>query len=134
MEFDLYETNTSRLIIYAPVSSSPALYGCSYKQTVKIDWAKPLFDLGQIIMTCGIYGEIRKNAEFGLFVADCIQQHQAGIWGVVCEEDKKLNDDALINGWRLLSSYEIPDVHNGNVWIITEKDRSSTTVLFPDEY
>ena len=134
MKRDLYETNTSQIIIYAPFTGSPALYKCDYKQTMKIEWAKPLFDLGQVLVTCGVYGEIKDNAAFGFFVADCLQQHQAGIWGVICAEDKKLNDDSLANGGRLLSSYEMPDVRNGKIWIITEWDRSATTILFPDEY
>jgi len=50
----------------------------------------------------------------------------------MCLEDKELNDQALASGdGRLFSSYNIP---NGKVWIVTEHDRSSTTVLLPEEY
>ena len=60
-----------------------------------------------------------------------LQRHQAGDWGNLGEEDWKENDDALGNGRRLLSSY-----HSGSTtfWIITEADRSATTVLMPDDY
>ena len=53
-------------------------------------------------------------------------------WGSICEEDKKENDESLKNGCRLLSQYELPD--KTKIWIITEADRSSTTMLFPEDY
>ena len=61
-----------------------------------------------------------------------LQRHQAGDWGDLGEEDWKENDQALHARRRLLSSYR----STGGVtfWIITEADRSATTVLFPDEY
>jgi len=58
-------------------------------------------------------------------------RHASGDWGEVCDEDKQANEQALINGDRLLSAY---DVMGKRIWIITEYDRSLTTILFPDEY
>jgi hypothetical protein len=61
-----------------------------------------------------------------------IQRHQAGDWGNVCEYDREANNRALIEGTRLLSVYH---ASNGmKFWIITEADRSVTTVLLPEDY
>jgi len=59
-------------------------------------------------------------------------RHQAGDWGIMDEEDKKANEDALVSGGRLMSSYIT--ALGVKVWIITEADKSSTTVLLPEEY
>jgi spore germination protein YaaH len=61
-----------------------------------------------------------------------LQRHQAGDWGDLGEEDWKENDRAVQARMRLLSSYR----SDGGVpfWIITEADRSATTLLLPDEY
>lgn len=58
-------------------------------------------------------------------------RHLAGDWGEVSADDKALNDDALVQGTRLMSKYTTPA---GDLWIITEADRSATTLLLPDEY
>jgi hypothetical protein len=55
-----------------------------------------------------------------------------GDWGVVDAEDKQANDEALKSGERLLSAYVIKS--GERVWVITEADRSATTLLLPDEY
>lgn len=59
-------------------------------------------------------------------------RHAAGDWGEVCPEDWRANDRARVEDTRLLSAYRLRD--GTEVWIITEADRSSTTVLLPDEY
>lgn len=65
-------------------------------------------------------------------IIDCIRRHSAGDWGLVCDDDWQANDQALKEGARLLSTYET----DGGIpfWIITEADRSATTVLLPEEY
>jgi hypothetical protein len=61
-----------------------------------------------------------------------IQRHQAGDWGNLTEEDRMANDQALVEGTRILSAY---NAGNGTrFWIITEADRSVTTVLLPEDY
>ncbi len=61
-----------------------------------------------------------------------LDRHHSCDWGDVCPEDKGANDEALIVGNRLLSVYKTP---GGTVfWIITEWDRSITTVLLPEDY
>ena len=57
---------------------------------------------------------------------------QVATGGDVCKEDWESNDEALKNGQRLLSEYKLPD--GKRIWIITEWDRSATTLLFPEDY
>ena len=61
-----------------------------------------------------------------------ISRHLSGDWGDVCETDGKLNDKALTTGARLVSIYKTS--FGLSFWIITEADRSITTVLLPEEY
>ena len=65
-------------------------------------------------------------------VSAAMLRHLAGDWGDVCEEDRRENDFSLENGFRLLSVYH--DVCGTKFWIITEADRSATTVLLPEDY
>lgn len=61
-----------------------------------------------------------------------IERHLNGDWGDVCPSDWQLNEDALKHGDRLLSVYHTHD--DVKFWIITESDRSATTVLLPSDY
>jgi len=66
------------------------------------------------------------------FPPEALQRHVAGDWGELDEEDKKANDGALQTGERLLSAYQ--SATGTKFWIITEADRSVTTVLLPEDY
>ena len=90
------------------------------------------FPLGKAIWTRGVNDRLAEDANFAKFVLDSLKRHANGDWGDLGQEDKDSNDSALNDGSRLLSAYE----HNGlpRIWIITEADRSVTTVLFPEEY
>ena len=94
--------------------------------------------LGTILATAGIDSEMQDTYGFEAFCNRCVARHYYMDWGDLCEEDKKLNDLAVKTGDRILSAYKIPkDLRIGyadKIWIITEADRSRTTVLFPDEY
>ena len=88
---------------------------------------KSKFHLGALYMTPGVQGEI-DNTE----LSAALSRHISGDWGDVDSEDWQANEEALKHGLRLLSVY-----HSANgikFWIITERDRSATTVLFPSEY
>lgn len=65
-------------------------------------------------------------------VQAALTRHAAGDWGDVCPEDRAANDDAMLAGDRLLSVYH--DRDGTKFWIITEWDRSATTVLLPEDY
>nr|WP_239032804.1 type I restriction endonuclease subunit M [Vibrio sp. MMG023] len=87
------------------------------------------FDLGKIVYTQGVDSMLRNN--LGINLAIYIRRHQSGDWGILDIEDKITNDEATKNGERVLSSYIIC---GRKVWIITERDRSCTTILLPSEY
>lgn len=89
------------------------------------------FPLGQIVWTRGVNELIADDALFAKFVLESLKRHASGDWGDLCDEDKLENNFSLDKELRLLSSYR---QDNWTIWIITEADRSTTTVLFPDEY
>lgn len=89
------------------------------------------FSSGQLVVTMGVNNLIAEDKEFSKHVFQSIQRHLAGDWGDLCDEDRVANELAIQQGGRLFSVYKdgMP-----TIWIITEWDRSATTVLFPDEY
>jgi len=87
------------------------------------------FELGKVVMTQGIDLLLRENIGASLHV--CLIRHQNGDWGNVCIEDKIRNDEATRTGERVLSEYTLC---GERIWVITERDRSVTTILFPSEY
>jgi hypothetical protein len=88
------------------------------------------FSLGTIVMTRGIANLVEAGQ---LNIISLLARHVTGDWGDLDPEDKKSNDAAVKIGDRILSSFCI-SASIGKVWIITEWDRSYTTVLLPDEY
>lgn len=95
---------------------------------------KPKFNLGQVLATRGALEALEESGQTPQFF---LEKHVSGDWGEVCEEDKLLNDQALVDGSRLLSAYRT--LKNERLWIITEAvgndgRRFSTTILKPSEY
>jgi len=87
---------------------------------------KPLFPLGQTFATPGVLS-------LGVDLATYLRRHHCGDWGEeLCAEDKQANEDALKQGDRILSCYNVGS--GRRIYIITEWDRSVTTLLLPDEY
>jgi hypothetical protein len=84
--------------------------------------------LGRVVATPGA---LRLLMETGAYPFDCLARHAAGDWGELCAFDRRQNEIALREGSRVLSSY---NVLAGRVWVITEADRSITTILLPEEY
>ena len=70
-------------------------------------------------------------AELELNLIPLLLRHAHGDWGELCREDKTANNEALKEGWRVMSAYT---VEGNTIWIITEADRSVTTALLPSEY
>lgn len=90
------------------------------------------FDPGKCVTTEKVRSRMYSSINgFGSFVYISLGRHVRGDWGDLSEEDKALNDEAVKNGGRIFSSYNFG---NEKIWIITEADRSATTILFPDEY
>ena len=113
---------------------------CPKKEVITIDTLfviNAVFSTGQIVATRGVYDLACQNPDFAKFVQKSLNRHVKGDWGDVDEEDKQTNDQALIQETRLLSTYNddrFPKNGVATIWIITEADRSATTILFPDEY
>lgn len=91
--------------------------------------SKNLFSFGETIMTIGAKEAL---AESNQLPNEFLVKHQAGNWGEVCENDKQENDLSVKEGFRILSSYKT--LQGVKIWIITEADRSATTILLPSEY
>ena len=90
------------------------------------------FKTGQIVCTRGIDSLMCEEDHFRMFVHECLLRHMLGDWGNLPEGDKQANERALVNGSRLFSAYKVDNLPK--IWIVTEADRSSTCILFPDEY
>lgn len=89
---------------------------------------KSRFNLGTLLITPAAQEALNAN---GQDPHQFLTRHAKGDWGIVCEHDCQANDDALIHGDRLLSVYQC---HQARIWIITEADRSATTILLPEDY
>ncbi len=91
----------------------------------------PLFKLGRIVATPGAMREFIQAQ-----MTKCLDRHHAGDWGDLDAEDTASNDADVSGGGRLLSSYVIDNeaAHEHKLWVITEADRSVTTLLLPSEY
>lgn len=91
-------------------------------------------EFGQIVVTQGIDAQMNADQEFRKFVADSLLEKYGNCdWGNTCKKDKKANDYAVKHDERILAVYTYPKT-NEDIWIITEWDRSVTTILFPSEY
>lgn len=87
------------------------------------------FRLGQVVATPGAL-EALENA--GQMVNDFLDRHARGDWGELSDEDWQANEQALQDNSRLLSAYTTAT--GEKIWIITEWDRSVTTLLLPEDY
>jgi hypothetical protein len=89
-----------------------------------------LFTLGRIYVTQGAAETFQRRDV--PFIGDIIARHATGDWGDMDSHDKAQNNAAVKHGGRIFSAYQLTD--DIRVWVITEADRSSTTVLLPSEY
>lgn len=94
-----------------------------------------LFALGQIAVTPGVHELVIGGY---IMPSELLRRHQTGDWGEVCAEDAKQNDLSVKEGMRILSVYPIdaaePCKGRNRIYVLTEADRSVTTVLLPSEY
>jgi hypothetical protein len=87
------------------------------------------FSPGNVVATPGALEAFRASGDDPLAY---VIRHLAGDWGELSEGDRRENELSLTHGFRLLSAYMLGD--GTKIWIITEADRSATTILLPDEY
>lgn len=88
------------------------------------------FEMGQCVATPGALEALK---EASVSATDFLRRHQSGDWGDLSEEDRRENELSLREGFRLLSAYKLENT-GVKIWVITEADRSATTILLPSEY
>lgn len=95
-----------------------------------------MFTTGKTVMTSGIAHESQNDPEFAKSIREAYGRYLKCDWGDTSESDKGLNDEAVKNGDdRILASYNVRTGEGTKkVFIVTEWDRSVTTILFPEEY
>jgi hypothetical protein len=101
---------------------------CVSKQ-VRNEKRLPMFALGTVVATPGALACLER---WQTGVWPLLARHQTGDWGELSQEDMRENERAVATGLRVLSSY--PLGNDERIWIITEADRSVTTLLLPEEY
>ncbi len=102
-------------------------------ETRSIEHKRPtqatLFQLGQVVATPGA---LRALEEASAGSMELLRRHQKGDWGQMSETDKLMNVEAVSSYSRLFSAYELST--GKRIWVITEADRSATTILLPSDY
>ena len=97
------------------------------------------FEFGKLVATRRVWELADANERFNRFAGGCISRYAVNDWGDLHPDDWSLNDESVKMGeGRILASYPLPgdvDVeYEDRLWIITEGDRSVTTILFPGDY
>jgi hypothetical protein len=113
------------------LNSPELVYQLSKNDMTELKYANPhpetKFWLGKFFMTAPASRTLDMED-----VLIALKRHHTGDWGDLCEEDIASNEQAMQNGGRLFSTYHDPK--GVKFWIITEADRSATTVLLPEDY
>ena len=94
-----------------------------------INFGRPRFALGRCLATPGAVEAMNDAGQAPAFL---LNRHLRCDWGDVDAEDRQANEDALLRGGRIFSVYHTRT--RVKLWVITEADRSATTILLPDEY
>ena len=88
-----------------------------------------LFPLGRLVATPGALALLRSAGED--LLPELLERHQSGDWGDVPPEDARENEVSVRHGFRIISSYRVA---GERLWVVTERDRTATTLLLPSEY
>lgn len=94
---------------------------------MKPEATKTQISLGRTVITANAMATLDPDS-----VQEALRRHATGDWGDLSPEDRQENDLSAREGFRILSAYT--DTQGTNFWIITEADRSATTVLLPEDY
>ncbi len=112
------------------ISRDEKLFWLKFRRKLEIlNESAVLFPLGEVYLTVGAKEALEESNQLS---NEFLAKHQKGDWGIICEDDKKENELSVKEGFRILSAYKTD--RDVKIWVITEADRSSTTVLLPDEY
>ena len=112
------------------VSKDEKLFWLKFRRKLEtLNEKKILFPLGQIFLTVGAREALEESGEQPF---EFLLRHQTGDWGIVGKEDWEENELSVKEDFRILSAYKT--AKDVKIWLITEADRSSTTILLPEEY
>lgn len=112
------------------ISKDEKLFWLKFRRKLEILNEKTfLFQLGQVFLTIGAKEAL---AESGQTANEFLDRPQLGDWGDVCEDDRRENELSIKEGFRILSAYKTSK--GEKIWIITERCRTLTTLLLPEEY
>ena len=90
------------------------------------------FELGQVVATAAVNSRMLEDDDFRREVRESLDRYCNMDWGKIGEDDAQMNNESVVNGDnRIMAAYK---TEAGDIWIITEWDRSATTVLFPSDY
>ena len=96
---------------------------------------QPKFEAGLVLITSGAVNALQKaaGADYLRYAAELVARHQRGDWGTIEDGRRQANERAIEYGFRIHSRYDLPQ-GSGHIWVVTEADRSTTTLLLPEEY
>ncbi len=134
--YEKADTNERKAIIkqidsfLSIVSPDAKTFWLKFRRKLEIlNESKVLFPLGNVYLTIGAREALEEsNQTANAFLS----RHQCGDYGDICEDDKRENELSVKEGFRILSSYKTSQ--GVKIWVITEADRTSTTLLEPNEY
>jgi hypothetical protein len=112
-----------------PIVQDKGFMPCRLSEVQAAEHGERKFPLGQLALTPGALGALAVNQQTSSIF---LRRHWRGDWGEVDAHDRQENDLSLAEGYRLLSVYTLKD--GTRIWVITEADRSATTILLPEEY
>lgn len=95
------------------------------------------FSLGKVVVTSAIHDLMSTDLSFHTFIYTSLMRHHQADWGELSAQDRKSNDHALVASLRIFSVYHCSPAHSvggDRIYIITEADRSATSVMWPSEY
>ena len=100
---------------------------------------KTKFPLGKVYLTCRVNQVGEEHPAFRAFALQALRRHAVGDWGDCGPDDRATNDEAINTDFRIFSVYLLPAnmrqaFPEDRIWIITESDRSATTILWPSDY
>jgi hypothetical protein len=93
--------------------------------------------LGRIVVSASVHERVALDSDFHAFTVACLHRHEASDWGDLDDDDRAANERALTGDGRVLSAYDVPpgyELPDDQLWIVTEADRSATTLLWPSDY
>jgi hypothetical protein len=134
--YEKADTNERNAIIkqidsfLSAVSKDSKIFWLKFRRKLEmLNESRVLFSLGKVYLTVGAREALEESSQTAI---EFLAKHQSGNYGDICEDDMKENELSVREGFRILSAYRT--AQDVKLWVITEADRSSTTVLLPSEY